>query len=69
MTCSPDALTTLIARIYDCGAEGEQWRALLAELAALMRADKAHLFCPFPAATQESFWVGHCISPVIGRLQ
>ncbi|MDQ3774518.1 MAG: hypothetical protein M3461_09210 [Pseudomonadota bacterium] len=63
MTCSPDALSTLIARIYDCGAEREQWQGLLAELAALMRADKAHLFCPLPAPAQEAFWVGHRISP------
>lgn len=63
MTCRAEALTTLIARIYDCGAEREQWQALLAELAALMHADKAHIFCPVPGPAQESFWVGHGISP------
>lgn len=62
MTPSPEALSTLIARIYDCGAEREQWQAFLAELAALMRADKTHLFCPLPGPAQESFWVGHRVS-------
>jgi hypothetical protein len=63
VTPSPKALSTLIAHIYDCGAEREQWQAFLAELAELMRADKAHLFCPLPSPTQESFWVGYRISP------
>jgi len=58
-TRSPKALSTLIARIYDCAGGQDDWGPMLAELARLMRADRSLLFSLAQRPEHERLWIGH----------
>lgn len=61
MKCSPEALSALIARIYDCAGGQEDWAPMLAELARFMGAERSLLFSLLPE--DERIWVGHEVPP------
>ena len=63
MTCSPEALSALIARIYDCAGGQEDWAPMLADLARFMGAERSLLFSLAPRPEHERLWVGHEVPP------
>ncbi|MGH8563773.1 MAG: hypothetical protein ACREXW_06640 [Gammaproteobacteria bacterium] len=63
MTCSPETLSALIARIYDCAGGQDDWAPMLAELARFMGAERSLLFSLLPRPEHERIWVGHEVPP------
>ena len=61
MKCLPEALSALIARIYDYAGGQEDWAPMLAELARFMGAERSLLFSLLPE--DERIWVGHEVPP------